>query len=292
MKNIKPHLALFAVALIYGANYTIAKEVLDPGHVQPIGFIGLRAGAGMILFWMVQYFAKSEKIKKEDWKLLVLCAFLGVFTNQILFFIGLKWTSAIHASLIITGIPIAVMISAALILREKITRLKILGIIIGIIGATYLITSGKSLNFESSQILGDLCVLGNTISYGLYLVLVRRLMLTYHPFTVLRWVFTFGFLMVIPFAIPDLIQVNWSSLSGNIWAAIGYVLIFTTFLTYLLNAYALKRTTATVVGMYVYLQPIIATTIAIGFAKDVLTTPKVIAAILIFTGVWLVNKKQ
>ena len=291
MKNIKAHLALFTVALIYGANYTIAKEVLDPGYVKPIGFITLRAGAGFVLFTLISVFFIKEKIKKSDWKLVFLCALFGVFINQVSFFVGLKMTTAIHASLIMTITPIIVLITAAVLLKESITKTKILGILIGMSGAAYLILSGGSIDFQSKQITGDLLVLLNSSSYGMYIVLVRKLMADYHPFTILSRVFMLGFLMVLPFGWGDLQAIEWSNFSTGIWAAIAYVLIFTTFFAYLLNAFALKRLTATVASVYIYLQPIIAATIAISFAKDVLTTEKLISATLIFTGVYLVSKK-
>lgn len=292
LKNIKAHIALFAVALIYGANYTIAKEVLDPGHIKPIGFITLRITTGMVLFGLITTFFIKEKIKKEDWKLVILCALFGAVINQLCFFIGLEKTTAIHGALLLTVTPIIVLIASAILLREAITFRKTIGILIGMAGAAFLILSGKSISFHSEQIKGDLFVFINSVSYGLYLVLVRKLMKTYHPFTILSRMFAIGFLVVLPLGWSDLQEVEWSSFSGKIWLAVGYVLFFTTFLTYLLNATALKTVPATVAGIYIYLQPIIATLISVSFAKDVMSADKLISAILIFTGVYLVSKKK
>lgn len=290
--KLKAHLALLCVAFIYGANYTIAKEVLDPGHVKPVGFIVLRAGSGMLLFGILSLFFIKEKVQKSDWGLIFLCALFGIVINQVSFFMGLEKTTAIHASLILTITPIIVLIASAILLREAITKTKVLGILIGLSGAAYLIASGKNIDFSSDQIFGDLLVLLNSTSYGLYLVLVRKLMKRYNPITILSRLFFFGFLILLPLGWNDLQIAEWSSFSGNIWLAIIYVLIFTTCFAYLLNAYALKRVTATVAGIYIYLQPIIAAGIAIAFAKDVMTPEKLISAVLIFTGVYLVSKKE
>lgn len=291
LKNIKAHIALFTVALIYGANYTVAKEVLDPGHIKPIGFIALRITTGMVLFGFIATFFIKEKIKKEDWKLVALCALFGVVINQLCFFWGLKMTTAIHSALLLTVTPIIVLIASAILLREAITSRKTIGILIGMAGAAFLILSGKSIGFHSEQITGDLFILINSVSYGLYLVLVKKLMKTYHPFTILSRMFAFGFLIVLPLGWSDLQAVEWSSFSENIWLAVGYVLLLTTFLNYLLNATALKTVSATVAGIYIYLQPIVATLISIGFAKDVMSADKLISAVLIFTGVYLVSQK-
>lgn len=291
MKKISAHLALLSVALIYGANYTIAKEVLDPGYVKPIGFILLRSVAGVILFNLVRFAFVNEKVEKQDWKLIALCAFLGVFANQVPFFLGLKLTTAINASLLLTITPIIVLIAGAIILKEKITWSKALGILVGLTGAAYLILYAEAVSFSQDQLIGDLLVFLNSVSYGLYLVFVRKLMAKYSPITVLSRMYIFGFFMVLPFGYSEVAAVQWSELPTGIWLAVSYVLVFTTFLAYLLNAFALKRVSATIVSIYIYLQPILASAIAISYGKDYLTVDKVIAAALIFTGVFLVSKK-
>ena len=291
MKKISAHLALFSVALIYGANYTIAKEVLDPGYVKPIGFILLRSIAGVFLFNFMRVVFINEKVEKQDWKLIALCAFLGVFANQIPFFLGLKLTTAINASLLLTITPIVVLVAGAFILKEKITWTKALGILIGLTGAAYLILYGESVSFSKDQLIGDLLVFLNSVSYGLYLVFVRKLMAKYDPITILSRMYIFGFFMVLPFGYHEVSIIKWSEFSSDIWLSISYVLVFTTFLAYLLNAFALKRVSATIVSIYIYLQPILASAIAISLGKDYLTVDKVIAATLIFTGVFLVSKK-
>jgi len=289
--NTKAHLALFTVALIYGANYTIAKEVMDNNYIQPLGFIVLRASAGIVLFWIFHHLFIKEKIDKKDFPKLFLCALFGVAINQMLFFSGLKLTKPINAALIMTTTPIIVLVCSAFLLKEHVTFRKVIGIILGAAGAIFLIVYGKSLSFDWSQIKGDLMCLGNTISFGVYLVLVKSLMKKYHPITLVKWIFTIGIFLVLPFGYEEVTMIDWSSFHIGIWIAVAYVLICTTFLTYLFNAYALNIVDASVVAIYIYLQPFIATIIALMFGKDELVVTKIVAGGLIFVGVYLVSSQ-
>lgn len=290
--TVKAHIALFFVALIYGANYTIAKEVLDQDYIQPLGFILLRVVSGMLLFWAIHLLWIREKTDRKDIWLLFLCGLFGVAINQMFFFSGLKFTRPINASLIMTTTPILVLIASSLLIRERITTNKVIGILAGMGGAILLIGYGKEVVYRPEQALGDLMVFINASSFGIYLVLVGKLMRKYHPITVVKWVFTFGFLAVLPFGYGQLSSVNWNSFPPGIWAAVVYVLLCTTFLTYLFNAYALKRVQPTVVSSYIYLQPLLAGLIALLFGKDELTGIKLLAAILIFFGVYLVSQRR
>lgn len=288
-KKLKSHIALFLVALIYGANYTIAKVVLDDGYIQPLGFILMRALSGVVLFSLVHWFFIKEKIERKDIGKLILCGLFGVAVNQMFFFMGLKLTTPINASLIMTTCPIVVLIASAFILKERITPKKILGIIIGAAGAIVLIAYGQEVQFQKSQTLGDLMILINSTSYGIYLVLVRSLMKKYHPITVIKWVFSIGLIFVFPFGIQQLSEVNWNSFSYNIWIAIAYVLLLTTVLAYLLNAFALKVVQASTASIYIYLQPLLASIIAILVGGDQLVPIKLISGLFIFIGVYLVS---
>ena len=174
--TLKAHLALFSVALIYGANYSIAKIVLDDGYIQPVGFILLRNIVAIIFFWAFHSWYIKERVEKKDLPLLLLCGIFGIAINQIFFFSGLKFTTPINASLIMLMTPILVLITSAFILKEKITWQKVLGIALGILGAVLLVTYGKQLSFAQSQLKGDLMILINAISYAIYLVMVKTLL--------------------------------------------------------------------------------------------------------------------
>ncbi len=288
----KAHLALLAVAFIYGANYTIAKNVLDQNFLQPNGFILLRVMSGFVLFHMIHFLVIKEKVERKDIGLLALCGLFGIAINQLFFFKGLGATSPIHASLIMVVTPIIVLFISSVYLKERISVKKILGIAIGMLGAMFLILNGDKSNDTMSSILGDVYILINASSYALYLVLVRNLMKKYHPFTVMKWIFSFGLIVVIPFGTSDLVNVNWASFPKEIWVAILYVLLCTTFLAYLLNAYALSIVSPTTASAYIYLQPLIASFIAILWYNDQLSLVKVVCGIMIFLGVYLISKKK
>lgn len=300
MKNtvsILAHLALFIVQLIYAGNYTIAKEVM-PNYVSPLGLVFLRIGFGMIAFWVLHFLlvqknktSKKPSFQKKDFWLLALCGLLGTAINQMLFLKGLNLTTPINASIIMLIGPIWLFVGSVLFLKEGYSRWNILGITLGCVGAGILLSYGRTLSFETDGLLGDLFILINATSYSTYLLLVRRLIRKYDILDIVKWVFTFGFLFSIPFTYPELIKTDWTLIVPAIWWAIAYILIGVTFITYLFNAFALTRLSPRVVGAYIYLQPILATMIALLAQKDELSVVKILAGALIFAGVYLTTIK-
>lgn len=287
--TLPAHFALFAVALIYGANYTIAKIVMGDGYLQPLAFILLRVISGVVLFSLFHRVFVREKIDRADLGRLALCGLLGIAANQMLFFSGLSLTTPINASLIMTTTPILVLLASATLLGEAVTGRKIVGIAVGASGAILLIAQGGALSFKGDEALGNLLVFLNASSYGTYLVLVKKLAQKYQAITVVKWVFLFGALFVIPFGWPQLAQTEWHTFSLPIWLSVAYVLIFTTFFAYLFNAYALKSLNASVVSIYIYLQPLLAAVIALAFGQEELSVVKLLSGALIFSGVYLVS---
>ena len=290
MSNIKPHLAILGANLIYGVNYSIAKDVM-PTFIKPFGFIFCRVLGALILFTLVSSFFK-EKIEKKDFGRLAICGFFGVAANQLMFFYGLNLTNPINAGIIMTANPIMVLLASAFILNTRITYLKIIGLVLGISGALMILLFKKGFSFGSETWVGDLFIFLNATSYAIYLVLVKPLMHKYSPITVIKWVFTFGFLYVIPFGVNQFTEINWTSFTGDIWVKFAFVIVATTFLAYLFNIYGLKRLNPSIVSTYIYLQPLIAALFAIWVGKDSFTWIKLTAAVLIFTGVYLVSKPQ
>lgn len=285
---IRAHLALFTVSVIYGLNYLIAKDVM-PGYIQPSGFIMLRVGGALILFWAISLFIQSEKIRKRDMMRLALCGLFGVASNQLLFFNGLNITSPINAAIMMTTNPILVLIAAAIILKNPITIRKVSGIGLGLLGALGLILFGGEFGFGSDTLKGDILVFLNAMSYGIYLVLVKPLMSKYKPITVIKWAFLFGFLFVLPFGAKQFTEIEWASFPEFIWWEVFFVVIATTFLAFLLNIYALKKVQPTVVSIYIYSQPLLAALVSISLGKDSLDPNKLVSAVLIFVGVYLVS---
>ncbi len=286
--NILAHLAVLGANIIYGLNYSIAKDVM-PAHILPFGFIFCRVLGAFSLLIIIGSFFK-DKIDKKDILKLLICGFFGVAANQLMFFYGLNQTHPINAGIIMTSNPILVLLASAFILKTRITMLKILGIILGVCGALLILLFKKGFAFGSDTIIGDLFVFLNALSYAIYLVLVKPLMTKYKPITVVKWVFAFGFLFVLPFGFQQVTEVEWSSFSADIWWKFLFVIIGTTFLAYLFNIYGLKKLSPAAVSTYIYLQPVIAAFFAIWVGKDSFTWIKLLSAMLIFTGVYLVSK--
>lgn len=291
-KNTLAHLALFAVALIYAANFSIAKIVLGGAYIGPSAFIVCRVSAALFLFVVYHAIFVKEKISKEDIKPLFWCAVFGVATNQLFFFLGLALTTPIHAALIMTTTPIVVLLVEAFMKGVKITSTKIIGILLAFGGAIFIILSGKELTFNQQTTLGDLFVFANAVSYSVYLVKIKPFIGKYHPITINRITFMFGLLMVLPFGLVGLQNVSWHTYDIKIWSGFLYVLIFTTFFTYYFNAWAMLIVNPSVVGVYIYLQPLLTAVIALLAGSDQLEWNVVFAAVFIFFGVFLVSYKK
>lgn len=289
-RKILPHIALVAVALIYGANYLIAKNVMNDGYIQPFGFIVMRVIFGAVALSLFHSIFIKEKIALQDLKHIVLCAITGIAANMLAFFKGLELTSTVHSSIIMTLTPIFVMVFAYLILGEKLTQRKLLGVSIGFVGALTLILATQKGDTVST-IEGDILILVNALFYSLYLVLVRRLKSKYDTITVVKWAFICAVPLVIPFGGKQLMQVQWSTFDTSVWLAVVYVLVATTFLAYLFNAFAISRLQATTVGTYVYLQPIIANVIAALFSNEIFGWVHLACTACIFVGVYFVSSK-
>ena len=297
-KNLyKAHFALLGTNLIYGANYIIAKGVM-PNKIGPSAFIFLRIFGAGILFWLIKSFIK-EKVEKKDFLRLAFCGLFGIAINQLLFFHGLNLTSPIDASIIMTSLPVIVMIYSFFILKEKFTLNKLAGIAIGSIGAIALILYGNKSGGTSSS-LGNLFIFINACSYGFYLVIVKPLMKKYNTFTIISWVFLFGFVFMFPFGIQDLLNTDFSAFTTSTYLTISFVVLGTTFFAYLFNIHALNHVAPSVAGSYAYLQPAISFIMVALYAyafnqnqysKDI-NLVKLVSCGLVIIGVYLISKKR
>lgn len=296
----KRTLALIAatfVSIIYGATFTIAKDVM-PKYIDAYGFIILRVGGATLLFWFFWLFSRiskevrEEKIDPKDYPRIVVAAFFGVALNMLSFFKGLSLTSPISASVLMVSTPMIVLVLSSIILKERMQKQMVFGIILGLIGTAFLILYGKSVGNATNACLGNFLVFVNATSYGLYLVIVKKLMDKYNAFTFVKWIYLIGFIMVLPFGWSQFEAVNWTLVPMDIYWKIGFVVVFSTFLTYLLNLLSMKELKPTTIAVFVYLQPFFATIFAISLGKDELTLVKIISVVFIFTGVYLVTEKS
>lgn len=285
--NLKAHLSLFIAQLIYGANYSISKLAM-PSYIQPFAFIVLRVSGALVLFWLASFFIR-EKMEKKDFRKLFLLALFGVAINQLLFYKGLNLSTPINASIMMISNPIIVLVLTAVILKERISANKVIGILLGITGALTLLLVNKNLTFGSDTIAGDILVLINSTSWAIFTIMVKPLMQKYHAITVLKWVFTIGLFYVFPVGYGELKEIDWIHMPSNILLVVAFVVVCTTFLAYLLNTYALKALSPSVVSIYIYMQPFMASLIAVVIGRDFLDPVKVTSGMLIIAGVYLVS---
>ncbi|MDX1445587.1 DMT family transporter [Lishizhenia sp.] len=298
MRNvIIAHLALFAVNMIYGANYILAKDVM-PNYLGPNAFIFMRVAGASLLFWIILLFQKREKIERKDWLKIAACGLFGIAMNQLFFFNGLSLTSGINASIIMTSTPIIVAVLAFFIRKEALSKMKVSGIVIGAIGAISLTLAGSNPAVDSA--LGDLFIFVNAASYSVYLILAKSLMEKYKPLTVLTYVMTFGLFLItlFPLTIPELMDTDFASFTGPIIGKVIFVIVGVTFIAYLFNIFALQHVSPTVSGSYIYLQPILAIFFAffffyIGISDDdsgSVSLEKVLYMLLVFAGVFITSR--
>lgn len=288
-ERLKAHLALLGANLFYGAGYTVAKAVM-PRLIEPLGFIFIRVSAVTALFWLSSWHSgQSKPFELKEWRTLALSAFFGVALNQMLFFLGLSKTYPIHASLIMMTTPLLITVGSVLLLRERIERQKMLGLLLGIGGAFLLMSEGKTVTFDAGSALGDLFVFLNAASYAIYLIMIKPLMQRHPPIVVIRWVFLFGMSMVFPFGWQQFMAIQWSQFLWIDYAAVAFIVLCVTYCTYLWNMFALRRLTPSTAGAYIYLQPLFASLISILFTGESLSIIKGTSATLIFVGVWMVN---
>ncbi|MFT5647800.1 MAG: drug/metabolite transporter (DMT)-like permease [Aureispira sp.] len=293
-KLILAHIAMFLVALIYAANFTIAKPVMagNTPYVQPFGFIMIRVLVATSLFWLTHFFFVRERIDLKDLWRFALCGAFGVAGNQLCFFYGLNLTTPINGALIMLTTPILVLLLSMLVFKEKLTGMKGGGIVLGLSGATLLIlNNGAAIPDAPNPMLGNIFIGINAAFYAVYLVLVKPLMSKYSPITTLKWVFLFGTIYVFPFGWNQLLAVDFQALPTYIIWSICFVVFFVTYLAYLLNGSALSVVKASVSSAYIYLQPLLASIIAVAAGKDKITFMMLLAGLLIFVGVFLVSKR-
>lgn len=290
-QEIKAHLAVLLTNLLFAVNYSFVK-LISPTPIGPFAVNLARVIISASLFWIVWMFGRSPvAIHKKDWGRFVLCAITGIAANQMLFIKGLTLTSTVHAALLTLVTPIVVTVFALWVLKESFTLYKAAGLSLGIGGAVFLILQKEAGSHATDYLLGDVLIIANAISYATYFILVKPLMERYATLHVIRWVFTLGFFIMLPFCWSQTAAVPWAFLSAQQIGALLFIAIPGTFLTYYFTVYGISKLGASVTGSYIYTQPVFAVGIAIMLLGESLTWQKIAAAVLIFAGVFLVNKK-
>ena len=295
--SMKGHLALLLANTMFGFNVPIAKGVLASGMVSPYALNLFRMGGAALLFWIASLFAPREKVSRKDLVLLFFASLFSIQLNQTSFLIGLSMTSPIDASIAASTVPILTMLIAAVYLKEPITWKKAIGVAVGASGALLLILSNGTVDTagRSGSIAGDMICLMGALSFAIYLAVFKRLIARYSSVTLMKWMFLFSTLITLPFAIESI----WNTpafhkevFDGQELGAIFFVLFGATFIPYLLIPLALKRIRPTTVSMYNYIQPIVASFIAVFIGQDSFSVTKLVSAALVFSGVYLVTQSK
>ncbi|MDR1005242.1 MAG: DMT family transporter [Bacteroidales bacterium] len=288
----KGHLSIFAVNLIFGFNTPITKSVLSELHIQPLALTFLRFAGAAAAFWIASCFIKTAKATKKDIGLFFIASILGIVLNQMLFVVGLASTSPVDASIIVTIVPILTMIIAAFYLKEPVTTKKVAGVLIGLAGALLLILTSNHSGAQSGSLKGDLLCIGSCLAYATYLTVFRDLIKRNHPVVLMKWMMLFGALISTPFCYQSVIAVDIPSLTTDEILKVCYVVLFATFVAYLLIAIGQARLRPTTLTMYNYFQPVVTTLISVYLGLDVFGWHKALAAGLVFLGVYVVTKSK
>ena len=283
---------MLTASVIFALNVPITKSLI-PEWVAPPAMTTMRIVFATVMFWLVSFFQKKEKVDMKDFPVIFFGSFFGMAFNQMMFIIGLSKTSPIDSSIIATLSPVMVMLISSVVLKEPITAKKTLGVIIGALGAILIIVMQTHEGVRASSWVGNLFCLIAAGSYAIYLVITKPVTMKYTPVTLLKWMFLFSTFMIIPFTYHDVINARvFAVFNESAIIRVVYVLFFATFISYFLIPVALKRIRPTTVGSYNYLQPLVASFAAIAVGQDVLTWEKPTAALLIFSGVYLVTMSK
>lgn len=287
------HIAILTTNLIFGLNTPIAKSIV-PQWISPSALTFLRMSFATLVFWGIAGFFKKEKVTKKDLLILFLGALFGLVGAQLSFANALLYTSPVNISLIAAMTPVVVMLMAAVFLKEPITLQKAGGVFIGASGALLIIFHKSSMDIQVNSMLGNLLSVVNILTYGLYLIITRTVSLRYHPVTLMKWMFLFSAFISLPLGGKELFSAAafQTTAPAHVLWRISYIAVMATGLAYFLVPLALKRIRPTTVSMYNNAQPIIASTVAIVIGQDHFSWDKPIAALLVFTGVYLVTQSK
>jgi drug/metabolite transporter (DMT)-like permease len=289
--KVKAHLALLAVTIFYSCNFIIAQDIMQGSFVPPIALVGLRVFGAGFLFWIFHSIFIKEPISKKDIPYFLLCSLFAIILAQNTFLLGLEKTPTINASLLVSTTPILVALFSVLILKDKLTLNKIIGLGLAAIGTMILLLSKGRFDISNQYLLGNVLMFLNAATYGMYLVLIKPLLSRYHPLTVIKWVFAFSAPLVLIMSYNELANIRWNEFTPYAWIGLFYVVIFATFFTYAFNAYAIKILSPVIAGLYLYLQPFLTTILSVYLGKDELTVFKIIAGVFILSGLYYATRK-
>lgn len=289
--KIKGHLAFLVANLIFGANVPVAR-MLMPDIMSPLALTFFRFSGGMLLFWLASLFYKREHVSLRDKALLFGASLLALTMNQLPFFIGLSKTSPIDASIVMTMSPIVTMLMAAYFIKEPITRKKALGVLVGATGAMIIVFKNATGGSDTGTLLGNIIVFSAVVSFAFYLTLFKGLISRYSPVTIMKWMFLYATITGLPFCYSSLRELDLSNFPPNVWLTIAFVVVMATFVAYLMLPIGQKVLRPTTLSMYNYIQPIMASMVAMWIGMDSFGYEQLVATVLVFSGVYIVTQSK
>lgn len=290
-KSIFGHIACFTAYLIFGLNIVVCKDLTTSGIISPISLFFLRSVGAGTLFWIISLFMPRQRVERSDFPKFIVASLLGFFLTQIFFLMAISRITPMDCSIITSLSPIYTMFIAAYALKEPLSVKKIGGVVLSLCGIVYLILNsvGSASAVTQTTPLGVLLMIGNSLCFSLYLGIFKPTIAKYSVITFMKWIFLFSSLLSLPFALSEVITIDWQSLSGAFIAELAFLIICATFVTYLLIPIGQKILRPTLVSMYSYVQPIVAIVVSICVGMDTLTWQKIVAAVTVFSGVVLVS---
>lgn len=294
--TVRAHISLLLAASMWGLMSPVGKAAMAAG-ISGLTLANMRMIGAAVCFWVASLFVRQDKVRQDkvssrDLLMLFFASLLGIVCNQGCFTFGLSLTSPVDASIVTTTMPIVTMILAALFLKEPVTPKKVTGIFLGSIGALALILSNQGNSPEGGSVWGDVLCMTAQVSFACYLTIFKRLIARYHVMTLMKWMFTYAAICFIPFSYSDFSSMDWTSFSTEVWLEVGYVVFFGTFVAYILMLVGQKSLRPTVVSMYNYMQPVVGSSVAVLAGMATFGWIKVVAALLIFTGVYVVTQSK
>lgn len=290
MFNLKPisvHFWLACVTLIAGANYVFVKTIV-PSVITPNAVVLIRIATAALVFYIAEktLYPTANQPDRKDYIKLFFCAITGCVINQFFFYQGMKITTPINGSIMNLINPITIIIGSYFFLNDKMHKLSVFGFILAITGAVLLLDF-THFKVSDSTFWGDIFMMLNAISFGIYVVLVSTITQKYKAITIAKWMFIFAFIMFLPVGYSDLIATNFQVFTFKNWAALAYIVFLTTLFVYFMNNYLPSITSPYIIGIYTYLQPFVATVVALFLGADSLTFTKFGCGILIISGIYI-----
>ena len=289
--KIQAHGAILLANTIFGLGVPVTKLLLED-WVSPMTYMATRSLGAAVIFWLIAAFMKPEKVERRDLMVIMLGGLMGFVVSQTLTAESLNYTSPVYFSLIATLTPVAVMLMAALFIGERITGMKVLGVLLGIAGAVLMVVMGQTSGSGSNDLLGITLAILSVLTWAIYMIITRKVAQKYSPVTQMKYVFLISAIVTVPLAWPELSEQRLYSAATFGWDGaleMAFIVLMATVLGYFLIPYAMKYLSATTVSIYTNLQPMVASFVAIAIGQDRLTWDKPVAAILVLLSAYIVT---